>query len=411
MGKAKRSRTGWVAVAAAVLLLAWLIGAYVPIRSERHRADGVAAPAQKGQTAAPEVTRTILTADGGRLQMYNQERLVFYDGVGDGAKMVAEVPCKEMGVTPSAQGKYVAVVTQYIQERRNVEIYDSGGRKLASFELAGFWDVLAVSDRGGLLGLAPHGPELPRSEARLARVDGTVVFDDPGVDSIAHIGFSLAGVPFVWGAHFTDDTRARQSFVKVLDGSGKVVWEYRPAAGASILHTSVSAEAERFLLAVASPDSPDACFADRLEFNDFRTKTARSLPLPPHSEGVIQGPPALTPDGGLAAIRIGATRVYLLDIEQNKVIFDQNLKTAHGRNIRLFTGCWISGRSTLLTGLFEGDAKIGREDSVAVALDRAGKVLRTEAFKRSGPLGVAELPRDRVGIYRQRGDLLTVWRL
>ncbi|KPK99301.1 MAG: hypothetical protein AMK75_06770, partial [Planctomycetes bacterium SM23_65] len=60
------------------------------------------------------VRRTIVSADGKKMLVYDGRRLVFFDGLGGDARPVAQAGCSKQKVIASKQGRYVVLYTQFI---------------------------------------------------------------------------------------------------------------------------------------------------------------------------------------------------------------------------------------------------------------------------------------------------------
>ena len=359
--------------------------------------------------AGAKPTKTMVTWDGRKLVVYDHSGLVFYDGLAEDARAIAEVPCKGMRVVPSIQGKYVALVSQFIRRERHVELYDSSGRQIGAFDLDDYWTVWAVSDSGPWISLVKQSESETYPFVRIVDSRGNVMYNFTHRAGGAQAAFAGDGRTYVWGTYVTEQTAERRAFLLLLHPEVKVQWEREFEPDTKIRHVSVSTLASRIVLA-ASPLTE--VYAKSMLTYDVATGSFRSLPLPTHYEGVIKDHVAISPDGRLGVVRVGATRIILLDLEDAKLLFDRDLEALpSGRRLKLFIEAHVDNKANVvLAGVLQGKFNDPEKDYAVCRCDARGDLIGVRVYGgvRSG-LHINSMLDGQIAILQEWGPILDLW--
>jgi len=228
--------------------------------------DRIAAEQARFRETPPRPTRTIATSVGKSIVVYDHQRLVIYDSRAKRSEKVAEIQCESSWVCSSAQGKYIALVTGPLEQKRHVAVYDIEGKRKGRFDLDKWWTVRAVSDAGPLLVLwdARSGPYW--GWVRLVDATGKVLYDAAS-EKEALLGFTTNGTPYVCGESPDGD-----QFVRLLDQAGMVQWERTLDRGMWICNIDVGSDARRIVLDVAPVGMP---LAERQMVHDVASDADR----------------------------------------------------------------------------------------------------------------------------------------
>jgi hypothetical protein len=156
--------------------------------------------------------------EGNRKAVHYQDgRLVFYDGIGQNARSIADVNSLNQRVISSQQGKYFATCSQFINKTGPARIYNENGKKIGEFDLELPWKVRAVSDNGETVVLNSSSS---RYIFRFCDLKGNILaeFDK------CLFKFALNGTPIIWGAKMKD--KKESSFVSILDNNCNTLKSY-----------------------------------------------------------------------------------------------------------------------------------------------------------------------------------------
>ena len=245
---------------------------------------------------------TIFCADGKKVVHSGDEQLLFYDGLEESARVLAQIDCKGQAVTASTQGKFVALCSQFIGTGGPVRIFDNQGKQVGEFEVGAPWKVTALSDSGRMIALGKALPGASPLVVRLCDLEGKVLRD---YGEVTRIRFASGGAPVVWGAPVT----TRRAFISVLDDRGDDIagYLYRDE-GIWIHDVAISAKASVIALV---PGPRSANFPDRVTIwataGDTRPTVVVDKDL-----GEFQPDPSMSPHGVYMALRLGATGIAVI---------------------------------------------------------------------------------------------------
>ena len=111
---------------------------------------GLASLPAFGQRSAKQ---TFVSSNNRKAVLYDDGRLVFYDGIGQNARSITDVNCLNQSVISSKQVKYFVSSSLSFTGAGIARIYNDRGEKVGEFDIEPSWTVDAISDNGNLITL------------------------------------------------------------------------------------------------------------------------------------------------------------------------------------------------------------------------------------------------------------------
>ena len=270
-------------------------------------------------------SQAIVSADGKKMVVYHCQQLVFYDGIGPDARVLAKVNCKDQRVTASKQGKFVALCSQFVDATCPVRIFNNLGQQVGGFDLELPWKVHAVSDSGPLVSLGAEKVEPTSPLPRLCDSAGRILVKYDNPEDEVRLEFAFNGAPMAWGVR--GEGNGRRAFVTLFNPDGTQIAEHTYADSQLFIEeVAYCPNSKTMVLEVeqrkrGGPPSLDG------QIHLWRTDTGaiRSVSLDAERLGAIQPGTAISPDGSFVAARVGAAGVVLIDTSAASVAAEADL--------------------------------------------------------------------------------------
>jgi hypothetical protein len=354
----------------------------------------------------PRPTLTFVSANGRKMVVYAEGRLLFYDGFGDSARVIADVNCHEQQVIVSKHRKYLAACSQFANATTPARIFDDRGEKVGEFPLELPWKVHGVSDLGNLVILGEVLEGTSPSVVRMCDIRGNIIVEyltDP-----THLRFAGNGTPVIWGAK----KGSRNAFAAVLNDKGQVVASREYPDQTMWIHEIVPSLRASTVLLVEGPRSES--FADRVTIWNTKSAEYRTVAIP-RNFGAIQQYPAISDNGTYAVLGLGAKAVALIDTAAGSVKLAKALDNVLDGGYRL---------NKILEAKVADDGKIlamgycsGPSEGMVgyCVLGKTGKVINSKVlqdFKRDiyclDRINLQELTSDRFAVVSPRNKVEVV---
>ncbi len=321
---------------------------------------------------------------------YQGGRLVFYDGIDNNAKPIADVNCFEQRVISSKQGKYFATCLTFINRTGPARIYNNKGEKIGEFDLKHYWKVWDISDNGELVSLhiEPFGPDLHTN--RLSDKTGNIIADYNDMRFGTHISFTLDGMPVVWGAKFTS-----LSFISIYDNKGNIIDEYQSLDYIRETHSSKQAE---IILIIHQVKDNRITIWNRL---DDSVKTIEIL----NGSDNIHGP-AISRNGKYAVLQVFREEISLIDTINCSEILYKTVDESFAGSFKHILDAAVSDEGNILV--------MGHSEGVVgyCIMDKTGKLIKSKVlddFEHDGTtyrrFRIQELTQDKFAIVHQTNKI------
>ncbi len=303
-------------------------------------------------------------------------RLVFYDGIGQNARSIADVNCLNQRVISSKQGKYFATCVRAINKTGPARIYNENGKKIGEFDLEPRWKVLAISDWGDFLVLGQIFEGSSPTPIRISDFQGKILIDRLENCEANHFKIALNGTPVIWGTKVKDGKRI--AFVSMLDKNGQnaETFEYQND-GIWIREVWPAGNGMSFILeeAFRKNNSPNQISIWNAE-NGLIKKIDIS-----DNFGSFQSVNAISLNGYYAVIGMSDRRIVFIDIRTGSVEFSRIIDDA-------FSGGFCFEQIIQVAVSDEGKILVVGFSKVSVAgycvLDKTGKTIQSKVLEDFG---------------------------
>lgn len=342
---------------------------------------------------------TFIIEDNRKAVHYQGGRLVFYDGIGQNARSIADVNSFRQDVIASKQGKYFATCSQFINKTGPARIYNNKGEKISEFDLKNHWKVHAISDNGDLLALHWVTEGTTPFVARLCDIKGNFLADYNDININTHIKFASNGTPVVWGVK-------GGSFVSTLDVKGQFIdrHEFPYNEEWFIEDIMLSEKASIIVLVKYSREKhfPDGIIIWDIKSNSFKTV------IIPEDLGVIQQFNAISPQGYFTVLKLGGDAISLIDNKKGSEILHKTIDETFADGFK-FEQIWdvaVSDKGKILI--------MGHSEGVVgyCVLDKTGKMIISKVLTDFGNDGntwrrfrIRELSKDKFAIIHQTNKI------
>ncbi len=345
-----------------------------------------------GNTAIGQHSQAVDTfiIEGNRKAVHYQgDRLVFYDGIDNNAKPIADVNCFEQSIISSKQGKYFATCSQFINRTGPACIYNNKGEKIGEFNLERPWKVWDISDNGELVSLhiEPDGPDLYIN--RLSDKTGNILADYSDIFG-THISFTLDGMPVVWGAKSTS-----LFFISIFDNKGKIIDEYNSLDYIRETHSSKQAEIILILHQVKD---------NRITIWNRLNDSAKTIEILNGSDN-IHGP-AISRNGKYAVLQVFREEISLIDAINCSEILYKTVDESFAGSFKHILDIAVSDEGNILV--------MGHSEGVVgyCVMDKTGKLIKSKVlddFEHDGYIyrnfRIQELTQDKFAIVHKTNKI------
>ena len=355
-----------------------------------------------GNTAIGQQSPAVDTfiIEGNRKAVHYQDgRLIFYDGIDNNAKPIADVNCFEQRVISSKQGKYFATCSQFINVTGPARIYNNKGKKIGEFKLEFPWKVQAISDNGDLLALHWELEGKTPYVSRLCDIKGNFLADYNDININTHIKFASNGTPVVWGV-------TGGPFVSTLDIKGQFINRHEFPYNEDWFIEDVMLSENASIL-VLIQHIREKHFSDRIIIWNIKSNSFKTIIIP-EDLGVIQQFNAISPEGSFVILKLGGKAISLIDTKKGSEIFHKTIDEtfADGFKFEQVLDVAVSDKGKILI--------MGHSEGIVgyCVLDKTGKMFSSKVLKDFGNDGntwrrfrIHELSKDKFAIVHKTNKI------